>query len=445
MKIEQFYDKALAHASYAILSEGEIALIDPARDPQIYYAFARANQASIIAVLETHPHADFVSSHLEIHHQTGASVYVNSLLGASYPHVSFDDGDRLKIGALELIALHTPGHSPDSNSYLLMDAQGKAHSLFSGDTLFVGDVGRPDLRENVGNVQAKSEALARELYRSTREKIMPLDPLVRVYPAHGAGSLCGKNISADLHSTIGREMQENYALQSMDEDTFVALITREQPWIPAYFAFDVALNRSGAAPLEASLQDIPCKPNQAALDPAVLCVDTRPAEAFRKSHIQGAINIPESNKFETWLGAVISPGEGFYLLGSSEEKVRELLQRVAKIGYENQVKGLLWADISGISSPEFNPEQFKQHPGDFNILDVRNEAEVKAGEIFPGALGIPLYALRNRLEEIPQDKPLVVHCAGGLRSGIAASMLSAHFTAMTVLDMGKHIQSYTNV
>lgn len=442
MKIEQFYDEPLAHASYAICSEGEIALIDPARDPQPYYAFAEANNARIVAVLETHPHADFVSSHLEIHKTTGAAIYVNELLGAEYPHTPFNDGDRLKIGALHIQALHTPGHSPDSNSYLLIDADGKAHSLFTGDTLFVGDVGRPDLRENVGNIKAEARQLARELYRSTREKIMPLDPQVRVYPAHGAGSLCGRNISADLHSTIGRELQENYALQDMDEAAFVELITRDQPWVPAYFEFDVALNRAGAETFEPSIRAAGLVLHKENLDPQLIRIDVRPAAAFRKGHIPGAFNIPESKKLETWLGAIVQPGESFYLIGDTREKLTEIIGRVAKIGYEQQVKGLLWGDTGTETAPEFDREAFDKNRQAYTILDVRNDNEVREGVPFPGSLAIPLYRLRANLDKIPQDKPLVVHCAGGLRSAIASSIIAARHKQLAVLDMGTHIKSY---
>lgn len=443
MKIEQFYDEALAHAAYALISEGEMALIDPGRDPQQYYDYAQAHQARIVAVLETHPHADFVSAHLEIHQSTGAEIYVHPLLGASYPHTPLEDGDTVKIGAVEIRALHTPGHSPDSNSYLLLDAAGKPHSLFTGDTLFVGDVGRPDLREHVGNVQAKASELAYQLYQSTREKIMPLDPLVRIYPAHGPGSLCGRNIRPDLHSTIGRELAENYALQDMSADDFVALITAEQAWIPGYFAYNVALNRKGAKAFKASIASVKRLNNETDLEPSVLCIDTRNASAFRAGHIPGSLNIPENNKFETWLGAVVAPEEAFYLLGTSEEKLMELMERVAKIGYEGQVKGILWNFQGTGQLPEFNPEVFQDNPDAFQLLDVRNAGEVKAGKIFPDALSIPLYELRKRLKEIPLNKPIVVHCAGGLRSGIASSILAAFLPNIQIWDMGTHIQTYT--
>ena len=221
MIIHQFYDKGLAHASYALIRLGKMIVIDPARDPQPYYDFAALNNADIVGVIETHPHADFVSSHLEIHQTTGATIYASKLLGAEYPHESFDDGDVIPLADIKLKALNTPGHSPDSICILVQDENGNDKAIFTGDTLFVGDVGRPDLRENVGNITAAKEKLARQMYHSTREKLMGLPHHVAVYPAHGPGSLCGKNLSPDLKSTIGRELRENYALQLMDELKFV--------------------------------------------------------------------------------------------------------------------------------------------------------------------------------------------------------------------------------
>ena len=210
MVIKQFEDKPLAHYSYAILSDGHIALVDPSRDPKPYYRFAEENNARITAVFETHPHADFVSSHLQIHQETGATIYASKLVGASYPHQTFDEGDRLSLGETELWALNTPGHSPDSISIIAKDAGGTM-AMFSGDTLFIGDVGRPDLREKAGNLTAKREELARMMYRTVQEKFNDLPDETLIYPAHGAGSLCGKNLSSDASSTLGNERMGNWA------------------------------------------------------------------------------------------------------------------------------------------------------------------------------------------------------------------------------------------
>src|SRR5690606_24223420 len=215
LKIEQFEDKGLAHFSYAVLSEGKVLLIDPSRNPQPYFDFASVNNAKIIGVIETHPHADFISSHYEIHKAMGVPIYISKLVAADYLHQPYDEGDEIKLSeTVKLKAMHTPGHSPDSISVVVSE-EGKDRAVFTGDTLFIGDVGRPDLRESVGKMQAKREELAKMMYRSTREKIMPLDDDVVVYPAHGAGSLCGKALSDAQSSTVGQERRNNYALQAM--------------------------------------------------------------------------------------------------------------------------------------------------------------------------------------------------------------------------------------
>ena len=257
MKIKQFYDENLAHASYALLAGKEIAVIDPARDPQLYYQYAKEHGAEIVAVIETHPHADFVSSHLEIHQLSGANIYTSEKVNAAYPHTGFDDGDEVQIGDIKLKARNTPGHSPDSVCVVVMDEKGKDYAVFTGDTLFVGDVGRPDLREDEDDFASKREELARKLCHSTRSVLMKLAPAVKVYPAHGAGSLCGKNITSDLSSTIGREIEENYALQPMPEEEFVAMILKDQPYILKYFPYDVAINREGADTFEQSVKAVP--------------------------------------------------------------------------------------------------------------------------------------------------------------------------------------------
>src|SRR5690606_15650826 len=249
-------DKGLAHFSYSVLVGRKTILIDPARNPQPYYDFAAAHDAEIVGVIETHPHADFVSSHLDIHQATGASIYVSELVGADYPFEAFDEGDEIDLGeGILMRAIHTPGHSPDSISVVLSE-NGKDKAVFTGDTLFIGDVGRPDLREKAGKLQAKREELARSMYHSTREKLMILDDEVLVYPAHGSGSLCGKSLSDANSSTIGQEKMSNYALQEMTEEDFVKILLEDQPFIPKYFPYDVALNKQGAPDYKKSLQKV---------------------------------------------------------------------------------------------------------------------------------------------------------------------------------------------
>jgi len=241
-----------------------MVVVDPARDPQPYYDFAVQH------------HADFVSSHLEIHETTGAVIYTSKLTGAEYPHETFDDGDIIQLNDIKLKAINTPGHSPDSICILIIDEDGKEAALFTGDTLFVGDVGRPDLRESVGNITAKKEELASQMYHSTRDKLMKLPHNVIVYPAHGPGSLCGKNMSPDLQSTIGRELRENYALQLMDEPQFVKILTTDQPFVPKYFGGDVMMNKKGAAGFKQGVDSVPKMTNDVALEQDALVVDTRP-------------------------------------------------------------------------------------------------------------------------------------------------------------------------
>src|SRR3984885_6333647 len=276
MIIQQFYDKGLAHGSYAIIRTGKMIVVDPARDPQAYYDFASQHDADIVGVIETHPHADFVSSHLEIHQTTGAIIYTSKLTGAGYPHESFDDGDVISLDDIKLKAINTPGHSPDSICILVEDENGYEKALFTGDTLFVGDVGRPDLRENAGNITAKKEELARQMYHSTRDRLMKLPHGVIVYPAHGPGSLCGKNMSPDLQSTIGRELRENYALQLMDELTFVKILTADQPFIPKYFGRDVELNKKGASGFSESISHILRLKGRVTIEKDTLVIDSRP-------------------------------------------------------------------------------------------------------------------------------------------------------------------------
>lgn len=442
MKIEQFYDKGLAHASYAVLSNEEVILIDPARNPQPYYEYAKNNNAKIVGVIETHPHADFTSSHLEIHHTTGATIYVSGLVGADYPHQTFDQGDHIKLGDISLEAINTPGHSPDSISILVIDEKGKERALFTGDTLFVGDVGRPDLRENAGNIKTKAEELARSLYHSTREKIMTLPESVIIYPAHGPGSLCGKNISPELQSTIGKELRENPTLQDMSENEFVKLITEDQPWVPKYFQYNVALNKAGLESFEQSIRTATNMFHKENLIENVLIVDTRAAADFQAGHHKNAINIPDSLKFETWLGSIVDPSESFYLVGYDEKSLHQIMEKVAKIGYEKLVNGLLWSDFGSVKEKIFNQEEFDNNRDQFTVVDIRNDSEVKNNSIFKNAIHIPLPRLRESTEHIPTDKPIAVHCAGGLRSAIGSSILSLKLNGATVLDMGTKIKQY---
>ena len=442
MRIEQFYDKGLAQASYAVVSGQEMAVIDPARDPQPYYDFARLTNARIVAVIETHPHADFVSAHLEMARTTGATLYASQLLGAEYPHQPFDSGDELNLGNGQLRALNTPGHSPDSISVLAVDEAGRPQAVFTGDALFVGDVGRPDLREKVGNTVKEREELARQLYHSTRNQLMTLPPDVLVYPAHGAGSLCGRNISPDLHSTIGCETRDNYALQPMEPEEFVAMILTDQPYVPKYFAYNVVLNQRGAVNLVDSLRDVPRLPTDATLQPGVLVVDCRPQDHFKRGHLPGAFNIQDGAKFETWVGSIVGPDEPFYLIAEPENQ-ENVLRKLAKIGYEKNVLGTLASPPHAtITSPPADVDDFRARPQTYTIVDIRNREEIREAPLFAGALLLPLPELRERAGEIPGNQPVMVHCAGGYRSAAGASILAAARPDLSVYDLGEAVTSF---
>ncbi len=442
VQIQQFYDKGLAHASYAVRAGRQVAVIDPGRDPQPYYDFADEHDAEIVAVIETHPHADFVSSHLEIAQETDATIYCSKLVDARYPHKNFDDGDRLKLGAVELHALNTPGHSPDSISVLLIDELAQTRAVFTGDTLFVGDVGRPDLREAEATGGHARETLAAQLYQSTRQKLMALPGATRVYPAHGPGSLCGKTTSPDLDSTIAKELATNYALQPMSEQEFVKMLLADQPFVPKYFAHDVQLNKLGAPNFEDSVRAVPRLPIGAAPEAGVLLLDTRPAAKFRAGHLPGAFNLLDGSKFETWLGSVVGPGEKFYLLADTQIQLDAVIRKAAKIGYEALIKGALLTPATlSLTSPTVDVAQVQAHPEQFTIVDVRNRTEASQS-LFANALLIPLPELRERVQEIPTDKPVLVHCAGGYRSAAGASIIQAARPEATVYDLGEAVTEF---
>lgn len=445
MKIQQFEDRPLAHYSYAVLDESvsEIILIDPARDITPYLEFARNHNARITGVIETHPHADFVSSHLELHRHTGATVYCSRLLGAYYPHTGFDDGDEIVLGKVKLRALNTPGHSPDSIS-IVLEHEGRDKAVFTGDTLFVGDCGRPDLREHAGSIMAAREVLARQMYHSLRNKLGTLNDAVKVYPAHGAGSLCGKSLSQESSSTIGDEKRSNWSLQEMTENQFIAALISDQPFIPPYFGYDVEVNRKGADTLQDALAKVSTSSTPVAPEPAALIIDARPAGIFKSGALPGSVNLQEGNAFETWLGTLVKPGETFYLVAENPEKLSVLAARVAKIGYEPFIKGAFVLKEGPVKMEQLDIADFKLNEAAYTILDIRNAAEVAAMPVFRDALHIPLHELRERAGEVPEEKPVVVHCAGGYRSAAGSSIMAEVLRGKTsVYDLGETVKEFT--
>ena len=444
MKIKQFEDKNLSQFSYAVLSECEkkIILIDPARDIRPYLDYAAQHDAQIVGVIETHPHADFVSSHMELFQSLGTTIYTSKLVDAAYPHEGLDEGQSLQLGKIKLSAIQTPGHSPDSIS-ILLEHDGKQKAVFTGDTLFVGDCGRPDLREGAGKIQSTRLELAKQMYHSLREKLMVLDDEVVVYPAHGAGTLCGKNLSKESTSTIGKEKQTNWSLQDATEEEFVKNLLADQPFIPQYFPFDVELNRKGAEALQHSISKINWLEPFSKVDEKHWIVDVRKEEDFKKGHLPHAINLMEDGKFETWLGSIIKPGEQFYLTGESKEHVERMINRAAAIGYETAIEGVFVTSNGEVKEAEIDVELFKHHPNEYTIVDVRNTSEVKEGKIFANSIAIPLAELRNKVNELPTDKPIVVHCAGGYRSAAASSLIHSTLNGrVPVLDLGENIKTF---
>jgi len=449
MQIKQFEDKNLSHYSYAILSDCEkkIILIDPARNTKQYYEFAKENDAQITGIIETHPHADFVSGHLEIHKLTAAKIYTSKYVDAFYPHEVFDEGQTIQVGKIKLTGLNTPGHSPDSIS-ILLEHEGKQKAVFTGDTLFIGDCGRPDLREGAGNIQASRSDLAKQMYHSLRDKLMILEDDVIVYPAHGAGTLCGKNLSKESSSTIAEEKKTNWSLQEATEEEFVKNLLADQPFVPFYFPFDVELNRKGANGLKESIDKIKIGETidetiAKTLDKMLWIIDTRKEQDFKNGHLPNSINLMEDGKFETWLGSIIKPNEKFYLVCESKKQLQTMLERTAAIGYETQVTEGFVIKGGIIKEEKINVEEFKNHTKDYTIIDVRNIAEVKEGKIFKNSIAIPLAEIRERVHEIPTDKPIVVHCAGGYRSAAASSLIHSKLNGIVkVFDLGENIKQF---
>ncbi|MFD2598752.1 rhodanese-like domain-containing protein [Sphingobacterium corticis] len=442
--VKQFVDEGLAQFSYALEAEGKIVLIDPTRNPSNYYAYATTQNSKIIAVVETHTHADFVSAHRQVHEEQHVPIYISKYAKATYPHEVFDDNDTLKLtDHVSLRAINTPGHSQDSISVLL-EVDGKVEVIFTGDGLLLGGVGRPDLRESDGEFSVQREQLAKQLYQTIRTKYNELEDNIVVYPGHGAGSLCGQSLSDAKESTIGYEKANNPAFQYKSEREFVDFLLKDPLTIPAYFPFAIEVNRRGADNLENSITKIPAItaiPDQSNAD---IVVDTRSSDDFRKAHIKGALNIPIRNKWETWLGTIVHPEEKFYLIVENEKSVETTLETISKIGYETLVKGVIVHNpVNAVKSLDFNQDDFDHNRSTYQILDVRTKEEAQAKPIFNETDVIPLQKLREQISSLDADKPIVIHCASGYRSAIATSLIQRYLPKATVIDMGNKIKKYT--
>ena len=411
-------------------SESEGIVVDPQRDVEIYLEAAQKQGLAIRHIFETHLHADFVSGHRELAARTGATIYLSRAAGATFPHVAVDDGYKLRVGKLDLEVLATPGHTPESISLLVTDDENaqKPWAVLTGDTLFIGDVGRPDLSPTHTPVQ-----LAGMLHDSLNQKLMTLPDGVLVYPAHGAGSLCGRNMRAERFSTIGTERLTNYALQIKDRDEFVRQMTSNLPARPDYFLEDAAINRAGAPALSdlPELKAIAPHELKAMLDKGATALDVRPGDDFIAAHVPGSVSIPLSGQFASWAGAVLGLSSKPVLVAANAEQLSEARTRLARIGIED-VSGYLDGGVEGWRNAGLPTEQVKQitaqelasrmASGNIGVLDVRREAEFETGHI-EGADWHPLDRFKAALPDIAKDAPVAVHCKGGYRSLIALSLL----------------------
>ncbi len=432
MVIEQLYTKCLSEAAYFIASDGEAAVIDPLRDVDEYLEKAEKMGVKIKYIFETHFHADFVSGHLELSKKTGAPIiYGPGTVTKFDVHVAAD-GEEFTIGKLKVKVLHTPGHTLESSCYLLFDENGKEHCIFTGDTLFVGDVGRPDLFSG----EMSKEELAAKMYHSLNTKIKPLNDETIVYPAHGPGSSCGKNLGAETFSTIGQQKATNYALQDMTEEEFVTVVTDGLSTPPAYFPVNAKINREGYESMDAlmktSLTPLSVAGLKERMAGDVLLLDTRNATDFTQAFIPGAISIGLEGRFAEWAGSLLPFNQPLVLV-TAPDKEEETVIRLARVGFEN-VQGYLeggmdaWINageaidmIIDIEADELAMDI--PHDENLEIIDVRKQGEFDAGHI-QGATHAPLDTLMDpfNIALIDTDKNLYIHCAGGYRSVIAASL-----------------------
>lgn len=434
MFFKQFYLNCLAHASYLIGSDGEAVVVDPQRDVDQYIQEADANDLKIKYVIETHLHADFVSGHRELAARTGAEIVFGEKAGAAFPHRAVKDGDELTVGKAKLRFLETPGHTPESICVLVTDTEVSIapQKVLTGDTLFIGDVGRPDLAGAKGFTK---ETMAAMMYDSLHEKLLKLDDATEVYPAHGAGSMCGRNLSTETSSTIGAQRKFNYALQPMSKNDFVKMMTTDLPEAPAYFAKDAEINRSGAESLNGLADAVALSPAEViefAAHGAVI-LDVRDAAAFGAGHVPGALNIGLGGQFASWAGSLIPMTAPIAIVADANEKVEEAQLRLARVGLEN-VQGYLAGGMSAWEKaglelsivPQISVAELKdliQKEANLQLIDVRRPAEYQSGHA-PHAVSAPLAKLRELMPslDLKPDTQTAIICAGGYRSSAATSI-----------------------
>ncbi len=432
MYIEQIYTNCLAEAAYYIESNGEAAIVDPLRETEPYIEKAKERGAEIKFVFETHFHADFVSGHLDLSKATGAPIVYGPGAKTSFDIIEARDEQVFELGDVKIKVLHTPGHTPESSCFLLIDQAGEPHAIFTGDTLFIGDVGRPDLAQKEGSITA--EDMAGTLYDSLRSKIMGLPDVVTVYPAHGAGSACGKNMSKETFSTLGEQRQSNYALSDISREDFVVQLTDGIPPPPAYFAQAASLNKSGYSSLESlyehSLKGLdPSAFLAASKEDNVLILDTRHQDDYRAAHIPGSLFIGLHGQFAPWAGALIHDLNQPMLIIADEGKEQEVVMRLARVGFSG-VNGFLsggmnsWqqAGLPVVSMPSVSAEEFLALQGEKQTVDVRKPSEFDTSHL-PGAINSPLDFLQDGYKAFNASSLYHVHCKSGYRSMVAASLM----------------------
>ncbi len=438
MYFKQFYLGCLAHASYLIGSGDEAVVVDPQRDVDQYIEEARANGLNIKYVIETHLHADFVSGHRELAARTGAEIVFGEKAGATFSHRAVSDGDEIEIGKVKLRILATPGHTPEGISVLVTDTEvsDQPQKVLTGDTLFVGDVGRPDLAGAKGYTP---QMMAGMMYDTLHQKLLRLPDEVEVFPAHGAGSMCGRNMSKETSSTIGEQKKFNYALKPMSRDEFIRMMTTDLPAAPDYFSKDAEINRSGAPALGVLPKPTALTPHEVSerLDQGHTVLDVRAAAEFGDGHVPGSINVGLGGQFAIWAATLIPMGTLIILVAESEAKVEEAVMRLARVGIES-AKGYLaggleaWreAGLKVETVPQLTVDDLNSLIGkqpQLQIIDVRRPPEYESGHV-PRALHAPLANLNESADHLHLDtaKPTAVICAGGYRSSAATSILQQH-------------------
>ena len=437
MILEQYYLGCLAHASYLIADQvsRQAVVIDPQRDIKQYLLDAKQLDCTIWHVILTHMHADFIAGHLELRDRVGATIHLGAQASAEYAFTPMGDGDELRLGGVRLSVLQTPGHSPESISILVFDPEhsdGRPYAVLTGDTLFIGDVGRPDLRASLG---WSADRLGSMLYDSLHDKLLPLPDDTLIYPAHGAGSLCGKNLSSDTVSTMGVQRQYNYALQPMSRERFVEIVTADQPDTPAYFTYDAVLNSRERPTLDDALarglQPLSLTALLELVEDGAQLLDTRDQADFEGAHVRGALNVGLGGSFATWCGTLVDHERPVVVVAEPGREV-EAATRLGRIGFDS-VAGYLTGGMQQLDDfPELvertnritagSAAELLAEPDPPQLVDVRTTREWTEAHI-DGAINLPLSQLAERLDELPADSPVIVHCASGYRSSIAASLI----------------------